>query len=207
MEAVPVRAVQRLSLYRRILLAQAAENRQHLFSYTLASLANVTPELVRRDLMYLSITGTAPKGYCVQTVIDEIGRILDSTEPVNMALVGVGNLGKAILVYSANRQKGLDIRVVFDIDPAKIGRYYHECPCRHLRELPEAVATNNITIGIVTTPVSSAQTVADILIASGITGIVNFAPTSLKAPKGVYVENVDITMAFEKTAFVTRQLG
>ncbi len=199
------KTIGRLSLYRRLLTNPADEGQRYIFSHQLAALAACTAAQVRRDLMTLGYTGSTAKGYDRAELAAAIGRFLDDPKGTQVALVGIGNIGRAILAYFAGRRPKLAIVAAFDVDPAKTGRVIHGCRCYLLEELPRIAAELKITVGIAAVPAAAAQSVADALVAAGVTGIMNFAPQRLRVPPHVYVEDVDMTTSLEKAAYFSQQ--
>jgi len=199
------KTIGRLSLYRRLLVGLLERGVTHVYSHELAATAAVTAAQVRRDVMSVGCTGSPTKGYDVRALAEGIGRVLDGPTVQQVALVGVGNLGRAILAYFAGRRPNLKIVVAFDRDAAQAGRVVHGCPCHHVDELSRVVAELGVTVAIIAVPAGEAQAVADLLVAAGIRGVLNFAPRPLRAPAGVYVEHVDMTTSLEKVAFFARR--
>lgn len=202
---VPERTIERLSLYRRLLLNVRAEGHSIIVSRELAHLAHVTPAQVRRDIMQLGYSGTPNAGYVVADLVESIGDFLFGPVYQKAALVGVGNLGKAILTHFSGRWRRLSIRAVFDHDRSKIGQTFSGCRCYGMAALSETVREQGITLGVITVPGPSAQAVTDLLCNAGVAGVLNFAPVRVHAPGGVYVEHVDLTSTLEKVAFFARR--
>ena len=198
------KTIGRLSLYRRVLYGLLAEGERSIYSHQLASLVGGTPAQVRRDVMAVGYTGSPSRGYDIQELAVGIGNYLDAAEGQGVALVGVGNLGRAILAYFSGRRPRLTIEAAFDNDPAKVGRAIHGCRCYSIKELGRVVREQGIQIGLITVPADAAQIVADRLCESGVRGLVNFAPVRLRLPEHVYVEDIDMTMSLEKVAFFAR---
>ncbi len=201
---VSERSIRRLSLYRRFLIEAQSGGRQHIFSHDIAAATQVSSAQVRRDLMAVSGNGSARMGYAVPVLIAAISHLLDAPEPQEVALVGVGNLGRAILAYFSGRRPNLRISVTFDIDPAKTDRLINGCPCCRIDALPDICASQGIHMAIITTPAAAAQGIADLLIRSGVRGIVNFAPVTLHVPAGIFVETMDFIRSLETVAFYAR---
>jgi redox-sensing transcriptional repressor len=199
------RTIGRLSLYRRMLYTVKSEGRRFVYSHEIATLAGVTPAQVRRDLMSIGYSGSPNRGYDTNELLRSIEVFLYAPEGQNVALVGVGNLGRAILAYFTGRRPRLQIVASFDSDAMKANRVILGCRCHPLSELEKVVKQQRIDVGILTVPASSAQDVADALVTAGVTGIVNFAPVALRVPPHVYVEDIDLAMALEKVAFFSRQ--
>ncbi len=202
---VPDKVVARLSLYRRLLSALAMENVEYVYSHELAKAAGASAAQVRRDVMIVGFTGSPTKGYEVRELIKAIGRLLDASDIQEVALVGVGNLGRAILAYFTGRRPNLRIVVAFDKDPAKVDRVIHGCRCFPIEQLQGMVSQRHIDTAIVAVPVDQAQSVADTLVAAGVRGLLNFAPVRLRVPISVFVEDMDLTTSLEKVAFFARK--
>lgn len=199
------KTIGRLSLYRRMLLNLQAEGALSVYSHQLAVTSGVSAAQVRRDMMVIGYTGTPSHGYDIKELTKSIGRLLDAKGVEGVALVGVGNLGRAIISYFAGRRPNLSIIAAFDVDPILYDRVIHGCHCYPLSELSQVITANEIKIGIITVPAGEAQGVADLLINSGVRGILNFAPVRLRVPEWVYVENMDVTMSLEKVAYFARE--
>lgn len=200
-----IRTIGRLSLYRRTLQRVLAEGRSSLFSHQLAAASGVTAAQVRRDLMAIGYQGSPSRGYDVAALIDSIAEFLDAPEGQGVALIGVGNLGRAMIGYLAKVRRTLHVRAAFDQDPEKVGRVFHGCRCHAMDELPAVAHELRLTVGILTVPATSAQDAADCLIAAGFRGVLNFAPVMLRVPDNVYVEDLDLTMSLEKVAYFGRR--
>jgi redox-sensing transcriptional repressor len=202
---IPVNTLGRLSLYRRLLLEQLALGARQVYSHQLASLAVSTAAQVRRDLMTIGFTGSPRKGYGIQELVDAINAVLARSVDTSVALVGVGNLGRAILAYYGNRQP---VRFVaaFDRAPEKTGRILHGCRCYPVEVMAEVIEREGIHVGVIAVPAGEAQAVADQLVLAGVKGILNFAPIRLRVPAGLYVENVDLMMALDKVAYYAHEL-
>ncbi len=201
---VPVKTIGRLSLYRRLLNTLLTAGTQSIYSHQLAALAGGTAAQVRRDMMSIGYTGSPKRGYDIHELVESIGVFLDSPRNQGVALVGIGNLGRAIMSYFAGRRPHLSIVAAFDLDPYKVNRVIMGCRCYPMSQLSEIVASLNIQVGIVTVPAPEAQATADQMVSAGIRGILNFAPVPLRVPPEVYVEDIDMTMSLEKVAYFAR---
>jgi len=207
MTLIPERTVGRLSLYRRLLERQKGSAEGFVYSHELARMACVTPAQVRRDLMAIGYSGSTKRGYRVSDLVESVGRVLDGSDVQRAALVGVGNLGRAILAYFSGRRPGLRIDAAFDSDPRKTGRVIGGCRCHGIEEMDGVVAEQGIVVGIVCVPADAAQATADLLVKAGVRGILNFAPVPLRVPDSVYLENRDMTTSLEKVAYFARMGG
>jgi redox-sensing transcriptional repressor len=201
------KTVGRLSLYRRLLESHVPERQLQIFSHHLAELACVTPAQVRRDLMSIGYSGTPGRGYSVKDLAGGIQRFLEDPAGQSVALVGVGNLGRAILSYFAGRRPHLQISAAFDTDRSKTGRVINGCRCHPMEDMETVIAGGRIRVGIVAVPASAAQECSDRLVSAGITGILNFAPVPLRVPSHVFLEDRDMTMSLETVAFFARTGG
>ncbi|MFA6134614.1 MAG: redox-sensing transcriptional repressor Rex [Phycisphaerae bacterium] len=198
------KTIGRLSLYRRLLNELLAGGAKYVYSHHLANEAGVTAAQVRRDLMAVGYNGSPSHGYDVSELVESIRSFLDAPKGQGVALVGVGNLGRAILAYFNGRRPHLSIVAAFDSDPHKVGRVVHGCYCHPIEELPRIVAEKHIGVAIVAVPANEAQELAETLVRSGVRSLVNFVPAPLHVPPHVYVEDVDITTSLEKAAYFAR---
>ncbi len=201
--SVSPRTISRLSLFRRLLSEHRGdEGAESVYSHELARWAGVSAAQVRRDIMLLGYSGTPNTGYDTQALIDSISAHIDAQDGQQVALVGIGNLGKAILSYfSSGKKTNLRVVAAFDSAPERTERLLYGCRCHRIEELAAVVRRERISVGIIAVPVEVAQETANRLVAAGITGILNFAPMPLKVAPRVYVENVDITIKLETVAF------
>jgi redox-sensing transcriptional repressor len=199
------KTIGRLSLYRRLLYRFTAEGRTNVYSHQIAAMSGATPAQVRRDLMVIGYSGSPNRGYRIDDLISSIGEFLDDPSGQNVTLVGVGNLGRAILAYFAGRRPKLAIVAAFDIVPDKVNRTIHGCHCYPMEEFPAIAKRENITVGILTVPADVAQSAAQMLAESGVRGILNFAPVVLTLPPTVYVQDVDMVMTLERVAYFARK--
>lgn len=203
---IPKKTIERLCSYRRILFSWHLRGKERFYSHDLAEDVGITAAQVRRDLMSLNTIGTPKNGYVTANIIEELGIIIEGAEEQKVVLVGAGNLGNAILSYFAGRRPNLRIVAAFDRDSDKVGKSVASCPCLPLTELAQTVRQYDALIGILTVPGSAAQETADALIGAGVRAILNFTPAKVKVPDGVYIEDMDISIALEKSAYFGRML-
>ena len=202
---IPEKTIERLSEYRRTLLACHRQGITHIFSHVLAGIHGITAVQVRRDLMLIGFSSDTKKGYDVQVLIDYISNILDSELPMHVAVVGMGHLGQAITKYFNSKGLNLRITAAFDVDPAKVGRTIDEIPVYHMDTFEERVEELDISIVIVSSPSSVAPQLVLPIINAGIRGVLNFTSTPLNFPQGIVVENYDITTLLEKVAYFVKE--
>jgi redox-sensing transcriptional repressor len=200
---VPVKTVGRLSQYRRVLARLVEKGHRQVFSHEIAEMAGGTAAQVRRDLMLVGCRGRPSRGYDAYGLMGCIEEFLQAPGGQRVALVGLGNLGRAVLPFFGRYRPALRIVAVFDNDPEKIGETVLEgcCPCLPVQEMPSVVRTEGITIGVIAVPPGAAQEIAEQLVDAGVRGLVNFAPIALHVPSGVFVEDIDLTTSLEKVAY------
>jgi len=202
MTQISPKTIERFSLYRRLLERYGD---QRIASQVLAKLAGVTAAQVRRDMMALGCTGSSSRGYISAELREVIGEYLDSPEGMNIAMVGVGELGRSILSYFAGRHKKLRIVAAFDVDPWLTDRKLRGCESFPVCRMAEVIAEKNIRLAIIAVPPAAAQETADTLVQAGVRGILNFSPVALNVPDDIFVEHNDITTSLEKVAFFARK--
>ncbi len=207
MKHLPHKTIERLSQYRRALLICAAKGKTHIFSHEIAKIQHITPVQVRRDIMLIGYTGTLRKGYNVQELVDLIGDIIDTKEGLNVAVVGIGNLGHAMINYFNGKRTKLSIIAAFDSDPDKVGLVFSGVKCYHINDMVEVVKNDNISIGIITVPAGSAPEIAEKLVDAGVKGILNYTPKPVQVPNHVYLEEYDMITSLEKVAFFVKTHG
>ncbi|MCK9202856.1 MAG: redox-sensing transcriptional repressor Rex [Bacteroidales bacterium] len=202
---LPHKTVERLSQYRRSLLMILSKEKTHVFSHEIAQMLHITPVQVRRDLMLIGYSGNLRKGYDIRELIELIGKIIDSEKGQRVAVVGLGNLGKAMISYFKGKRSKLTIIAAFDINPEKINRVYDGVACYHVNQMTDIIKQNNISIGIVSVPSEQAPEIAETLVLAGIKGILNFTPKPLNVPPYVYLEEYDMITSLEKVAFFAKK--
>jgi redox-sensing transcriptional repressor len=204
MKKLPEKTVERLSQYRRALNNCLADGKTRIFSHELAVLLNITAVQVRRDIMFIGYSSLQRKGYDTQELINVISQIIDNKEALNVAVVGYGNLGKAIATYFLGNRPKLNLVAAFDIDPKKIGKTINNIPCYSMERLREIVATKDISIAVLTVPTASARDMAKVLVQTGIKGILNFTTVNLNLDTEIYLEEYDMITSLEKVAYFVK---
>ncbi|HET7482644.1 MAG TPA: redox-sensing transcriptional repressor Rex [Actinomycetota bacterium] len=199
---IPEATVARLPIYLRALL-DLAEGRgeTNVSSEELASLAGVNAAKVRKDLSYLGSYGTRGVGYDIEYLLYQITRELGLTQDWPAAIVGVGNLGRALASYKGFSERGFRITALFDVDDSIVGQEVGGLPIRHLDDLKDIVADEGISIGIIATPPASAQEVAEKLVDAGVKSILNFAPAVVNVAPDVNVRKVDLSIELQILSF------
>jgi redox-sensing transcriptional repressor len=196
------RSLERLSLYRRALLLRTSGTGDSVYSHQIAAACGVSAAQVRRDLMAVGYSGTPTAGYDVARLLESLSAFLDTQDPTSVAIVGVGDLGRAVINFLAHRRPKLHLVAAFDADPDKTKRVVHGIRCHAMADLCDVITEHAVQVAILAVPAAAAQEVADQVVACGVKGILSFAPTFLRLPPGVVVERVDMTVALEKVAFL-----
>jgi len=198
---LPRPAVGRLSLYFRELHRLADQGDTHVNSKELGGLVDVSPAVVRRDLSSLGTIGRRGVGYAIEKLIDQIGQVLGSGVQWQVVLVGVGSLGNALLRYRGFERLGFRLTAAFDSDARKIGTQIGGVSVWDAETMVGKLAELSPDLAIVAVPADQAAQVAADLIASGVNGILNFAPTTLRLSRNVAVVNVDLASELQRLAF------
>lgn len=198
---VPNVVVSRLSLYLRELQRLVHDGKTTISSSQLGKALGFTDAQVRKDLAYFGHFGHPGVGYRCDELVGEIRRILGTDRQWTVTMVGVGNLGRALLRYKGFASKGFRIVAAFDADPRVVGAKVEGIPVYSQQRLVEIVRQLRIQLGMITVPAPQAQQVADQLVSAGIEGIVNFAPVTLSHPADVGLVGVDLTTELEQLAF------
>lgn len=199
--AVPKAVISRLSLYLRELQHLLRNDEETTNSARLGQLLGITDAQVRKDLAHFGQFGYPGIGYRCEELASRIKTILGTDREWPVALVGVGNLGQALLGYKGFNDQGFRISVAFDLAPSKVGSQIAGIPVFHLDRLPEIVSREKIQLAILAVPSDTAQSVADQLVAAGISGILNFAPVTITSSGDVAVVGVDLAIELEQLSF------
>jgi len=204
---IPEATIRRLSRYARCLEQMDERGEKVLSSAQLANKCMVNAAQVRKDLAYFGEFGIRGVGYYVKDLLSDIKRILGLNREWRMALIGVGNLGSALLSYKDFLKQNYKIVAAFDIDPPKvIGRVSEKLgkpvEVLHINRLKEVAKERKIEIGLIAAPPSEAQSVADLLVDAEIRGILNFAPVQVTVPDGFVVKDVFFTNILDNLAYL-----
>jgi redox-sensing transcriptional repressor len=201
---VSLQTVQRLSVYRKVLEELDRDGKEYIHSHELAALVGVTPAQLRRDLASFGTFGNISRGYNVYEMSRTISRILGTHEPQNVALFGVGDLGRALLSYRGFEERGFHIAVAFDVDSAKAGRVFAGRRCHPVDQLEQVLPDFEVHMAIMATRPEGLQTLVDRVCAAGVQGVLNFVPKRVAVPAGCHVEEMDIASQLELLSFLAR---
>jgi redox-sensing transcriptional repressor len=199
------KTVGRLSLYRRLLESLHASGTTSIYSHQLAHLAGVSATVVRRDLMVIGYTGSPNRGYEVETCLASIKRFLAGASRQDIALVGVGRLGRALLSHFSQNRPMLHITAGFDTNPEIVGTTINGCPVYDIKDLASVVKARGIRVGVIAVPPAVAQQVATELVEAGVLSLVTFTAHALQVPDEVFVDYVDITSSLESAAYFAQE--
>jgi redox-sensing transcriptional repressor len=205
MNKLPGKTVERLSEYRRTLLGCLSEGRNYIFSHDLAAMLHITAVQVRRDLMLIGYSSVLRKGYDVKELIQTIGSIIDSDEGINVAIIGIGNLGRAVTSYFRGKRSKLNMVASFDNDPQKVNKVISGIKCYHIQDMENVVKDLNIKVAILSVPADHAKSTCETIVRFGIKGILNFTTIALNVPSGVYLEEYDMITSIEKVAYFVKE--
>lgn len=192
-QKLPPVTAKRLPLYYRYLEKLHAVGKGRVSSAELSEALQIDSATIRRDFSYLGELGKKGYGYNVQYLLQFLREFLKQDEVANVVLIGVGNLGTALLRYNFYRSHNTKIVAGFDIDPNKIGTYVDGIPIYPLNRLKEVALLHDVDVAILTVPVNAAKTVFDEVVGAGIHGILNFTPVRLTVPPHVRVHHIDLT--------------
>jgi redox-sensing transcriptional repressor len=194
---IPEATVGRLPIYLRALVEIAESGLPTVSSDALAEATGVNSAKVRKDLSHLGSYGTRGVGYDVAYLVHQIRRELGLTQHWPIVIVGIGNLGHALANYRGFAERGFRTAALVDADPSKVGEMIAGLAVRPIEDLAGIVRETAAMIGVIATPASAAQPVADALVAAGIRSILNFAPAPLVVPDGVSVRKVDLAVEMQ----------
>ena len=201
---IPRKTVYRLSVYSRVLQRLRANQVETVSSATLAKVSGVNPAQLRKDLAYLGHVGTRGIGYSVEALTGKLAEVLGMASLQPVILVGVGQLGSALLGYDGFQREGFEIVGAFDLDVARSRQREHKQEIMPMEALPAFVKERGIKIAILSVPGHAAQEVANGLFECGIQAILNFAPAVLQAPDNVVVSSVNLAAELENLSYFIR---
>ena len=199
--SVPKAVVSRLSLYLRELQHLVGDGQETTSSTQLGSMLGFTDAQVRKDLAYFGQFGYPGIGYRCDELINAIKRILGTDRDWPIALLGIGNLGRALLGYRGFGEQGFRVVAAFDSDPHKVGAVIEGVPVYAGEDLSRVVKEKGIRLAIIAVPAIAAQAVADQVVQAGVEGVLNFAPMTITLPKEIRMVAVDLAIELEQLSF------
>ena len=198
---VPEGTISRLFVYLREITELARLNIHTISSAELGERVNLSDAQVRKDLGYFGQFGVSGAGYNTGELKAVLEKILGKDKTWNVAIVGVGHLGSALLAYPGFKERGLNIVAAFDVDIRKIGRQLKDNTIQPREELPRTNKDKKVSIGVIAVSAKDAQEVADRLIKTGVECILNFAPMTLIVPENVKIKDVDLSRELETLSY------
>ena len=199
--AVPEVVISRLPQYVRILTQMLDDGVAVTNSQQLGARLQVTPAQIRKDLSYFGRFGKQGRGYRVRHLLSELKQILGLDSEWNVAVVGVGRLGNAILNYPGFNPDGFHLVAAFDSNPRRVGEAVGSIAIQPMTAMAETVVQRNIAIAIVAVPSDCTQSVIDQLVDCGVRAILNYAPINAQVPAGVSVRNIDPVLALQSMTY------
>ncbi len=201
MKNIPEKSIKRLSLYYRYLHFLSQQGTVNISSRSLAELLDAKPSQIRKDLSYFGEFGKTGTGYNVPELKRQIAKILGLEQGRRGAIIGMGNLGRALVAYKGFEVLGFNMVAIFDNSPHKIGKKYSGRVCQDVRNFVRIAKHEKIEMAILTVPAEAAQEAAALVASVGIKAILNFAPVHLHVPKDVRVNNVDLATELKSLSF------
>jgi len=198
---IPSVTISRLVGYLRVLTNLEREGVDYVTSEELGAASHVSAHQVRKDLVHAEASGTRGRGYTVAILRRELSALLGLTRDWNVAIIGMGRLGQALVDYPYFQNYNFRLCCGFDTDADKVGDRFGALPVYHMDELAQRVREHHLDIAFLTVPVGAAQPAAEALVAAGIRGILNFTPTVLRVPEGVRVEPIDFVAGLKRLAY------
>jgi len=198
---IPDVVIDRLPVYARALAALDRSGRDVVSSQELGAQLGVTPAQIRKDLSYFGRFGKQGRGYNVKRLLEELHQILGLDRTWKMVVVGVGQLGHAVLSYGGFAPQGFHIVAAFDADPSIVGTHIGDLEIKSVESMRQTLQDKHIDIGIVAVPAAAAQSVIDGLVESGVRAILNYAPIAPHVPRHVHVKDIDPVLSLQSMTF------
>ncbi|MBI5778556.1 MAG: redox-sensing transcriptional repressor Rex [Planctomycetes bacterium] len=196
---IPKETIKRLFIYYRALLE--SRETEVISSEELSQLTGFTAAQIRKDLTYFGQFGTPGRGYTIKDLTRQLKGILGIDREWEVALVGVGNMGRALVAYEGLKIQGFKVTQLFDSDPNKTGMFCAGLKIKDIKTIKEEIQNNAVKIAVLTVPSNAAQEVTNLLLEAGVKAILNFAPTRIVVPDGVNVLNIDITNELTRLSY------
>ncbi|MEO8754735.1 MAG: redox-sensing transcriptional repressor Rex [Casimicrobiaceae bacterium] len=198
---IPDVVIDRLPVYARALAALERSGREVVSSQELGQQLGVTPAQIRKDLSYFGRFGKQGRGYNVKRLMEDLHQILGLDRKWTMVLVGVGQLGRAVISYGGFAPQGFQIIEAFDADPDVVGKQFDHLTVRPVDDIVSTLTGRAVDIGIVATPAPAAQKVIDALVQSGVRAILNYAPIAAHVPPHVHIKDIDPVLSLQSMTF------
>ncbi|WP_078592655.1 redox-sensing transcriptional repressor Rex [Evansella clarkii] len=197
---IPQATAKRLPLYYRFLESLQSSGKHRVSSSELSEAVKVDSATIRRDFSYFGALGKKGYGYNVNYLLSFFRKTLDQDAVTKVALVGVGNLGTALLNYNFSKSNNTRIVMAFDVDESKVGQEIASVPIHHMDELAERM-NNEVEVAILTVPANAAQSITDKLVAADVKGILNFTPARISVPEDVRIHHIDLAVELQSLIY------
>ncbi len=201
---LPANTVERLSLYRRVLLNYPYQDTPYIHSHRLAHLLKINPAHVRRDLMLIGFTGDIHKGYNIKSLIEKVGDAIDCRYIQKVAFVGIGDMGRAVAEYFNNANSKLKVAATFRLNDEPATQFM-EVKCYNISKMKEVIKNQKIEIAVLAVPQNFAPDITKAIVQAKVKGILNFTSMHLQVPSEIHVENYDMIAKLEKLAYFTNK--
>ena len=198
---IPDIIISRLPVYLRALRHMQAQSRETTSSQELGAAVGISAAQIRKDLSQFGEFGKQGTGYNIPFLVDKLREILKVERVWNVAVVGMGDMGHALARYQGFRDRGFRVAMVFDNDPAKIGRQVEKFVVRDMVELVKLLREAGIVVAMLCVPAAVAQAVSDLLVEAGVKAIMNYAPINLNVPAGVRVQYLDPSIGLQRMTY------
>lgn len=198
---IPQATAKRLPLYYRFLKNLHASGKQRVSSAELSDAVKVDSATIRRDFSYFGALGKKGYGYNVNYLLSFFRKTLDQDELTKVILIGVGNLGTALLHYNFTKNNNTKLVMAFDVNESKIGTEISGVPIFHMDDLEKKVKDEDVSVAILTVPAPVAQSITDRLVALGISGILNFTPARIHVPEEIRVHHIDLAIELQSLVY------
>lgn len=198
---IPRATLKRLPLYYRFVNTLKTKGIDRVNSKTISEALNIESATIRRDFSYFGELGKKGYGYNIDSLLEFFKSELSDSDDIHIAIVGVGNLGRALLTYNFSIHDEMTITEAFDIDKEIVGQQVGEVKVHHMNDLQQVLETQDINVVILTTPEKVAQKVADQLVEADVKGILNFTPARVEVPKSVQVHHIDLGIELQSLLF------
>ncbi len=198
---IPDIVIGRLPLYLRTLSRLTLEGVKITSSHELGRRLGISSAQIRKDLSHFGEFGKQGTGYQIEYLTDQLRRILNVDKEWKVALVGVGDLGRALAHYNGFRDRGFRITMLFDNDPAKVGTMLDGFQIYDSSQMKDLIRQHGITLAMIAVPAEAAQPVADALVSAGVRGLLNYAPINVAVPEGVKVQYIDPVVHLQRITY------
>jgi redox-sensing transcriptional repressor len=193
--------INRLSKYHRTLCRLRQDAVHTVSSDLIAEINDITAAQVRKDLSFFGSFGKRGTGYNTVELEEQIEKILGLSKKWNVALVGIGNIGRALVNYSEFKKRGFEIKAIFDTSSEKIGAKVNGVLINDVQQASQIIESKKIDIAIIAVPVAYAQDTVDLFIENGVRAFLNFAPVTIKTPENVLVKNENMSIELEALSY------